>query len=129
VVPLLAFAMLGCPQRDNQNRSHGVVGYYVSNDMKGWHLGIEDGRWMMRDMLSGFGGTWIKGKDNENATFTINEGPSGKRKGNEKLTATRTASGITLSLAGTNSPPMKFKFVAPSAPKEFGYDEFLGPKK
>jgi hypothetical protein len=158
MLALAAVAMVGCPRAETPNppekpaankqaepqkpkRPDGVVGYYVLDDpahymaqeMKGvppgqvMHLGIEEGRWMMRDMLTGYGGTWAE--DKGDATLTVNEGPTGKASGKERITATRTNSGVKLSLKGSTGHATRFTYVGLVAPKEFGYDEFLGPKK
>lgn len=157
-VAIAAVAMGGCPRAERpeppegsaaskqtepqkSKRSDGVVGYYVLDDAAFYgatdmnaappgqvmHLGIERGRWMMRNMLIGYGGTWAE--DKGGATLTVTEGPSGKADGKEKLAVTRTASGVTLSLKGTTDHAMRFTYVGPTAPKDFGYDEFLGPTK
>lgn len=91
------------------------------------YLGIEEGRWMMRNMLSGYGGPWKNGT--EGAILTVAEGPTGKTNRKEKLAATRTEQGVTLSLKGSNQRVMRFTYLAIAAPQDFGYDEFLGPKK
>jgi hypothetical protein len=151
VAALASVAMVGCPgteapkasppaTQNKQARPDGVVGYYINDDPAAYgakdiklvppgqvmHLGIEDGRWMMRNMLTGYGGTWVETKGV--ATLTVMMGPTGKTSGKEMFSATRTDVGVTLSLGGMN-PPMRFTYVGPSAPKGFGYDEVLGPKK
>ena len=131
----------GQAEPQKPKRSDGVVGYYILDDaafygataMNGappgqvMYLGIEKGRWMMRNMLTGYGGTWAK--DKGGATLTVNEGPTGKTNGKEKLTATRTDSGVTLSLKVSTDRAMLFTYLGSAAPKDFGYYEFLGPTK
>ena len=122
-------------------RPECVVGYYALDDPARYmakqmkdvpsgqvmHLGIEKGRWMMRDMLIGYGGTWVV--DKGGAILTVNEGPTGKTSGKEVFKATRTATGIMLSDEGSSGLGLSFTYLGPSAPKEFGYAEFLGPSR
>lgn len=109
-----------------------MVGYYVHDDpaffrvkdMKEvapkriMHLGIEPGRWMMRNGNTAYGGTWVYTKDG--ATLTVTAGPNG-----QSTTAKRTPKGIELQ-ASKDGPIMKLSYVGPKAPKDFGYDKFLG---
>lgn len=152
VAALAAVVLVGCPgteapkasppaAQNKQARPGGVVGYYINDDPAAYgakdiklvppgqvmHLGIEDGRWMMRNMLTGYGGTWVETKGV--VTLTVTDGPTGKTGGKERIIVTRTVGGVTLSLGGSKDPPMRFTYVGPSAPKDFGFDEFLGPKK
>ena len=132
------FALVGCPKAEStanstRERPKGLVGYYrlnvPANTPVGavMHLGIEDDRWMMRDMMIGYGGTW-KMQDGK-GILTVTQGPTGKASGTEQMTVTWTEQGLELS--HPKSPDMKqiFTYVEREAPKEFGYDEFLGPKK
>jgi hypothetical protein len=151
---LMALALAGCPAaeetsvrtepaRDSQAHRGpaGILGYYVLDDPAAYmaksmadvppgqvrHLGIERGRWMLRDMLVGFGGSWIQTPTG--AKLTITEGPSGPLKGNESLEAVRTETGLILRAPQPNGEDMVFTYVGESLPKDFGMDDFLGPKK
>ena len=156
-VALTLFALLGCPSAqapkpvsnkqsepappDKPKRPDGLVGFYVQDDPAAYgakdmksvppgrvmYLGIEKGRWMMRDMMTAYGGTWTEVKGD--AILTVTEGPTGKANGKETITVKRTENGITLAPNGSPAPAMRFAYVGMVAPKEFGYDEFLNPKK
>lgn len=157
-VALATLAIAGCPRAEqaklperaaatatsapkNATRPASVVGFYIHDDPAFYgakdmglvppgqimYLGIEEGRWMMRNMLTGYGGPWKVAAGG--AILTVTEGPTGKANGKEKLTATRTEQGVTLSLTGSNQRVMRFTYLALAAPQDFGYDEFLGPKK
>lgn len=45
------------------------------------HLGIEEGRWMMANKMTGYDGTWTE--DGGRATLTLNVGATGKTDGKE----------------------------------------------
>lgn len=157
-VAIASLAIVGCPHVEQAKlpenaaaratsqpkiaaRPTSVVGFYIhddpafygAKDMSGvppgqiMYLGIEEGRWMMRNMLTGYGGPWKIGTGG--AILRVAEGPTGKANGKEKLAATRTEQGVTLSLKGSNQRVMRFTYLAVAAPQDFGYDEFLGPKK
>lgn len=122
-------------------RPEGLVGYYVLDDPAVYgatamsaappgqvmYLGIEDRRWMMRNMLTAYGGSWVKA--NGGATLTVNVGPTGPTNGSEKIVARRTDRGVELLPPGSTSPAMRFTYVGRAAPKGFGYDEFLDGTK
>lgn len=157
-VVVATLAIVGCPRAEqaklpekaaapaasppqNATRPSSAVGFYIHDDPAFYgakdmsavppgqvmYLGIEEGRWMMRNMLTGYGGPWKAASGG--AILTVTEGPTGKANGKEKLTATRTEQGVTLSLKGSNQRVMRFTYRALAAPQDFGYDEFLGPKK
>lgn len=111
------------------------MGYYIHDDPTFYgvtdikdapfmHLGIEGKRWMMVNMLTGYGGTWTE--SGGVGTLTVNMGPTGKAKGNEKITAKRTERGVELAIAGKSDRAMHFTYVSPNTPNGFDYDEFLG---
>lgn len=165
-VVLAAVAMAGCPSAgtpepseiptsNNQadppkpKRPTGVVGYYIHDDPVFYgakdmssvppgqvmHLGIKERHWMKRNMLTAYGGTCVQ--DKVGAILAVNEGPTGKTNGKERITAKRTDSGITLSLKQSPdqhstskvSPSLRFKYVGLAAPTDFGYEEFLEQRK
>ncbi len=80
------------PEPPEPARPDGVVGYYTLDDARFYgvsdmknvppgqvmHLGIEKGRWMMRDMLSALGGTCAETKSG--AILTVTVSPSGPNK-------------------------------------------------
>lgn len=91
------------------------------------HLGVEKSRWMMRNMLTAYGGKWEE--QGSKATFTVSEGPTGKADGKESFIGTRTAKGVDLLLPAAPNRTLHFSYVGDKAPSEFGYDEFLGEAK
>ena len=140
---------LGCPGSvgkeatgsAEKNRPDGVIGYYVHDDLEFYqaksmkdvppgrimYLGIEEGRWLMHNMLTAYGGTWEM--DQHVATMTVKVGPTGKADGKEKTFTRRTATGITMSPSKDRGPYMKLTYIGPTAPANFGWDEALGEKK
>ncbi|KAA0235712.1 MAG: hypothetical protein EDM74_12045 [Armatimonadetes bacterium] len=156
-IALSGLVLVGCPnagsgtkktpdesagtQSTDLQRPTGVTGYYRLDDPAQYgaksmkevpvgqirFLGIEKGRWMLRDMMVGFGGTWVETASG--AKLTVTEGPSGPVNEKETLEVVRTQSGLTLRMPKGSTPDLVFTFVEEIAPPEFGYDEFLGPKK
>lgn len=122
-------------------RPEGVVGYYRLEDPDQYgaksmkdvpigqirYLGIEKGRWMLRDMMVGFGGTWVATKSG--ALLTTTDGPSGPVKDEEPLEVVRTDNGLSLLMSKDKAPDLAFTYVAETAPSDFGYDEFFAKKK
>lgn len=126
--------LAGCPKAEPTGQwPNGVIGYYrldlpestpVGNVM---HLGIEKDRWLMRDMMIGYGGTWTM--QDGKAVLTVTEGPTGKANGSEKLSVEITEKGLDLSHPKNPSLKQVFIHVQSQAPDGFGYDEFLGARK
>jgi hypothetical protein len=123
-----------------ESRPAGVVGYYKLDDPAHYgaksmnevpigqiqYLGIEKERWMLRDMMSAFGGPTTITPDG--AMLTVKEGPSGPRKGNDFYKVKRSEKGLVLSMPG-ESVALNFTYVGQSPPVNFDYDKFLGPAK
>lgn len=153
VVVVLGFALAGCPTGGDSEAKpakpaavtgpwpDGIEGFYRLDDPAQYgaakmsevppgqvrHLAIEKGRWMMRDMMSGIGDAWTPTATG--GKLEITEGPAGPIDSGAALTATRTKGGLCLEAPDASVPPMSFTYVESEAPKDFGMDEFLGPKK
>lgn len=80
---------------------------------------------MMRDMMTGFGGTWVATE--KGALLTVTEGPTGPTKDRTKLEVVRTAAGLWMRFPNQKQV-LTFTYVAPTPPADFGMDEFLGKK-
>lgn len=123
-----------------QPRTETIEGYYVLDDPAFYlaksmaevppgrvmHLAAKDGRWMMMDMLIGYGGTYEETESG--AIFTSVMGPAGPTKA-EELTVTTTSKGITLAGPPGLGMAIEFTWKSDSIPKEFDFDEFLGKRK
>lgn len=112
-------------------RPDDVVGYYVMDDPKSFglppsevipsgavmHLATDKDRWMMANMLSGWGGPWKR--TTGGAMLTTVMGPGGPvEKGRDNQTiAKRTSIGITLQAGKDMSKYPKFRFVSQDIPQ------------
>ncbi len=121
-------------------RTELIEGYYVLDDPAFYlaksmsevppgrvmHLAAKDGRWMMMDMLIGYGGTYEETESG--AIFTSVMGPAGPTKA-EELTVTTTSKGITLAAPPGGGMSLEFSWQRDAIPKEFDFDAFLGKRK
>ncbi|MEQ1932624.1 MAG: hypothetical protein ABL962_01910 [Fimbriimonadaceae bacterium] len=126
-------------------RPAGVVGHYQLDDPAIYgqksislvppgqimHLVIEKGRWVMRDMMVGYSGTWVATKDG--AMLTVTEGPTGETT-RQRIQVWRTEAGIKVLPAADGAIdidyiPAYYKYVGPIPPKGFVYEEFVGLKQ
>ena len=149
----LLLLLAGCPQSQPEaapteqtkikqpTRPEGLIGFYVNDDPSLYgekdmkdvppgqvrHLFIDKDRWMLRDMMTAFGGTWSK--SGTGATLKITEAPNGKADGKDSFVAKRTEKGIELTNPKDSSAVIRFTYLTKDAPADFGMDEFLGPAK
>jgi hypothetical protein len=93
------------------------------------NMAVRDGRWMMANMLSGWGGTYRETKDG--VVFTSVMGPAGPTEP-EEIKVAKTDRGLVLNagekLRGV-STELRFTYQGPDLPRGFDLDTFLGPKK
>lgn len=142
--------LAGCPQNPPEpkteaeaakpklDRPEGIIGYYVNDDPSLYgakdmkevppgqvrYLYIDKSRWMLRDMMTAFGGTWTK--KGAGASLKITEAPNGKSDGKDGFDAARTEKGIELTNPKDSSAVIRFSYLAKDAPSDFGMDDFLG---
>ncbi len=124
-------------------RTETIEGYYVLDDPafygamsmadvprgQVFHLAARDGRWMMINMMSGWGGTYLETESG--AVFTTTEGPAGATDKKEETTVTTTSKGITLAMPDGKGGGMSIELAweSDAIPEEFDFDSFLGKKK
>lgn len=149
-IVLCGFALVGCPHVESggknglkdfpwpartTDRPEAVVGFYKLDDPAQYgaktmqvvpvgqvrYLGIDEERWLLRDMMVGFSGTWAKTPSG--AILKTKMGPSGPVKAQEAIEVIRTETGLTLRTLKGTSPDQTFTFVDKHVPADFGLDQ------
>lgn len=130
-----------CAFAQKSDRPTGLDGYYVLDDPgyygkakladvpigQVFYLGVRKGKWLMANMLSGYGGTYKALKTG--FEFLATEGPSGKIKSVQKLRVERTKKGLATLGPTPGSPLLKFSFKSAAIPSSFKIEEFLAPRR
>ena len=128
------------PENKDPAKSRSIEGWYILDHAAFYgqvfmkdvppgqvlNMAVKDGRWMMANMLSGWGGTYEETRDG--AVFTCVMGPAGPTDP-EEIKVVKTAAGLVLNARGAmgaNSAELRYTYKGADIPSGLDIVTFLG---